>query len=139
MAVGVLTNFTVDNVSGYATGTLTADSSPSACSIFMGFKPRVVRCTQISGTVGNGAVTTANSSMTAGYMTQQVAAGTSTIPTSNGYTFLDGTEASRLLLLLVAPCRLALVSRSGPLFRLLPCCHRFEIGASSNTGSVHDS
>lgn len=94
MAVGVLTNFTVDNVSGYATGTLTADSSPSACSIFMGFKPRVVRCTQISGTVGNGAVTTANSSMTAGYMTQQVAAGTSTIPTSNGYTFLDGSEAS---------------------------------------------
>ena len=51
MAVGVLTNFTVDNVSGYATGTLTADSSPSACSIFCGFKPRVIRSTQISGTV----------------------------------------------------------------------------------------
>ena len=94
MAVGVLTNFTVDNVSGYATGVLTADSSPSACSIFCGFKPRVARSTQISGTVGNGAVTTADSSMTAAHMTQQVAGGTSTIPTSNGFTFLDGSEAS---------------------------------------------
>ena len=94
MAVGVLTNFTVDNVSGYAVGTLTADGTPSACSIFCGFKPRVVRSTQISGTVGNGAVTTADSSMSAAYMTQQVAAGTSTIPTSNGFTFLDGSEAS---------------------------------------------
>ena len=94
MAVGVLTAINNDPISGYWTAVLTADGTPSACSIFPGFKPRVVRSTQIGGTVGNGAVTTADSSMTAAYMTQQVAAGTMTIPTSNGFTFLDGTEAA---------------------------------------------
>lgn len=94
MAVGVLTNIKVDAVNGIFTATLTADGTPAACSIFPGFKPRVVRSTQISGTVGAGAVAVGYESMTAGYNVRQIAAGTGTIETSAGFTFLDGTEAA---------------------------------------------
>jgi len=94
MAVGVLTNVSCDEVAGTFSATLTADGTPSACSIFMGFKPRVIRSTQVSGTVGNGCMTSADIGMTAGYMVQTVANGTTTIVTSNGYTFLDGSEAA---------------------------------------------
>jgi len=94
-AVSVLTNVSIDEVSGIGSALLTVDATgASACSVFCGFKPRKVISTQISGTVGNGAVTTGNPNLAAGYMTQQVAAGTMTIVTTNGYTFLDGTEAA---------------------------------------------
>ncbi len=94
MAVGVLTNIKVDAVNGIFTAVLTADGSPSACSVFPGFKPRVVKSTQITGTVGTGAMTMGNENMTAAYLVQLTSVGTVTIPTSNGFTFLDGTEAS---------------------------------------------
>ena len=94
MAVGVLTNVSCDEVAGTFSATLTADASPSACSIFMGFKPRVIRCTQVSGTIGNGAFTSADIGMSAANMIQTVANGTTTLVTTNGYTFLDGSEAA---------------------------------------------
>ena len=94
-AISVLTNVSVDEVSGIGSALLTVDGGgPAVCSVFTGFKPRKVISTQISGTVGNGAVTTGNPNLAAGYMTQQVANGTMTVVTTNGYTFLDGTEAA---------------------------------------------
>ena len=94
-AISVLTNVQIDEVSGIGSALLTVDAGgPATCSVFCGFKPRKVVSTQISGTVGNGAVTTGNPNLAAGYMTQQVAAGTMTVVTAAGYTFLDGTEAS---------------------------------------------
>ena len=94
MAVGVLTNIKVDAVNGIFTATLTADGTPAACSIFPGFKPRVVRTTQISGTVGAGAMAVGYEGLTAAYNFRTVANGTNTIETSAGFTFLDGTEAT---------------------------------------------
>lgn len=94
-AVSVLTNVQVDEVSGYGTALLTVDAGgASACSVFCGYKPRKVLSTQLSGAMGNGARTEGDPNLAAGYMVQRVAAGDQTIVTTNGYTFLDGTEAA---------------------------------------------
>jgi len=94
-AVSVLTNVQIDEVAGTGSALLTVDAGgASACSVFTGFKPRKVMSTQISGTIGNGAYTQGNPNLAAGYMLQTVANGTTTVVTSNGYTFLDGTEAA---------------------------------------------
>jgi hypothetical protein len=94
-AISVLTSVSIDEVAGSGTAILTVDAGgPSACSVFTGFKPRVVKSTQISGTIGNGAFTQGNPSLAAGYMLQTVANGTTTVVTTNGYTFLDGSEAA---------------------------------------------
>ena len=94
MAVGVLTGYTMDAVSGIGVGTLTADGTPAACSIFCGFTPRRVEMVQTSGTVGNAAFTSADSTMTTDYCIQTTAAGVTTIVTSNGFKFLTGSEAA---------------------------------------------
>lgn len=94
MAVGVLTNVKFDEITGTMTAIFTADGTPSASSVFCGFKPRKIKMTQVSGTVGNGAQTSWQDGMTSAYYIQQVAAGTTTIVTSNGFTPLDGSEAS---------------------------------------------
>lgn len=94
-AISVLTNVSIDEVTGYGTALLTVDSGgPLACSVFPGFKPRKVLSTQISGTMGNGARTEGNPNLAAGHMVQRVAAGDQTVVASNGYTFLDGSEAA---------------------------------------------
>lgn len=94
MAVGVLTSLKVDPVAGSFSAKFTADASPSACSVFCGFTPRVVKLTQISGTPGNGAQILHHEGMAAASNVQITAAGAFTIPTSNGITLLTGSEAS---------------------------------------------
>ena len=94
MTTSVLTNIGMDPVNGIWTAVFTTDSSVVSGSIFCGFKPRMVKCQQITGTVGNTAFTSADTGMTAGYFIQTVAGGTTTIVTLGGYTFLSGSEAS---------------------------------------------
>jgi hypothetical protein len=94
MAVGVLTNVKVDPVGGTLSATYTAASSVGTCSIFCGFKPRVIKMVQMTGTVGAAAMTFFHESMSAGYYVQCSNAGTVTIPTSLGFTLLDGSEAA---------------------------------------------
>lgn len=94
MAVGVLTSIKTDSVAGSFSAKFTADAAPSACSVFCGFKPRVIKMTQISGTPGNGAQILFHEGMTAASNVQITALGALTIPTTNGITLLDGSEAS---------------------------------------------
>lgn len=94
MAVSVLTNVKNDPVSGIFTATLTAASSEGASSIFCGFKPRKVTMFQTAGSPDATAQSFAVSTMTAGYAVLIGNTGAYTIPTSNGYTFLDGTETA---------------------------------------------
>lgn len=94
MAVGTLANIKVDAVAGTFSAKFTADGTPSACSVFCGFKPRVIKMTQIGGTPGATAQTMFHESMTSAYNVQITNAGTLTIPTTNGYTLLDGSEAA---------------------------------------------
>lgn len=94
MAVGTLANVKVDAVAGTFSAKFTADGTPSANSVFCGFKPRVIKMTQIGGTPGATAQTMFHESMTAASNVQITNAGTLTIPTTNGYTLLDGSEAA---------------------------------------------
>ena len=94
MAVSVLTNVKNDPIQGIMTATLTAASSEGASSIFCGFKPRLVRMTQTAGSPDATSRSMGVSTMTAAYAVLIAAAGDLTIPTSNGYTFLDGTEVA---------------------------------------------
>lgn len=94
MAVSVLTNVKNDAVAGTFTATVTAASSEGASSIFMGFTPRWVRMTQTAGSPDGTSRSFATSTMTAAYVVVIAAAGDLTIGTSNGYTFLTGSEAS---------------------------------------------
>lgn len=94
MAVSVLTNVKNDVVNGIMTATVTAASSEGASSIFCGFKPRMVKMTQTAGTPDATSRSLGLSTMSAGYAVLVAAAGDLTIPTSNGFTFIDGTEVA---------------------------------------------
>lgn len=90
----VLTNVQYDLPGKRFICTLTVAATETASSIFMGFKPKVVKMTQIAGSPDATSRSVGYDQMTAAYAVLVAAAGDLTIITSNGYTFLDGTEAS---------------------------------------------
>ena len=91
MAVGVLSSVKVDSVAGSFSGVFTADGTPTATFLGIGFKPRVIKMTQISGTPGNASQTLYHESMAAASNVQITAAGALTIPSTNGFTLYDGS------------------------------------------------
>lgn len=97
MAYGTLSNIKVDPVAGYFSAKFTADATVAACSVFCGFTPRVIRMTQIQGTLTTAATSLAFESATSGtngvFTTLTHGTGAVTVTTANGFTFLSGTEA----------------------------------------------
>lgn len=94
MAVGVLANQKVDAAAGSYSAKFTADAAPSACSVFCGFTPRVIKMTQIGGAPGATAQSMYHESMTAAYQVLIGNTGALTIPTTNGFTLLVGNETA---------------------------------------------
>lgn len=97
MAYGTLSNIKVDPVAGYFSAKFTADATVAACSVFCGFTPRIIKMSQIAGSLTTAASSFAfesNTSGTNGVFTNLVhGTGAATITTANGFTFLTGTEA----------------------------------------------
>lgn len=91
MAVGVLSSVKVDPVGGTFSGVFTADATPSATFLGIGFKPRVIKMTQIGGAPGATAQSVYHESMTPAYSVLIGNTGALTIPTTNGYTLADGS------------------------------------------------
>lgn len=94
MAVGTLTYVKTDPAAGSFSAIYTADGTATASGVYIGFKPRVVRMTQVGGTAGTTVQSGYHEGMTAAYAWLRDSTGTFTIPTSNGYTLTDGSEAT---------------------------------------------
>ena len=98
MAVGTLANIKVDPVAGTFSAKYTVDGTATATSVFCGFTPRVVKLTQIAGTLGALASTVCYESMAAGtngnLSLTYHATGAVALVTANGITFLSGTEST---------------------------------------------
>ena len=90
----VLTNITYNLPRKHFACTLTGAATATSSSIFLGFKPKIIKMVQISGTPDATSRSYFCDGMTAGYSVKVAAAGDLTIATSNGFTLLDGTEAS---------------------------------------------
>lgn len=90
----VLTSIDYDLPNKRFTCILTVAATETASSLFLGFKPKKVIMTQISGSPDATSKSMGLSIQTAAYATLYAAAGDVTYITSNGFTFLDGTEAS---------------------------------------------
>lgn len=121
MAVGVLTNQTLDPINGFYSATYTAAGSVSASGVYIGFVPRVIRMTQIGGTPGATSRVSFHESMTAAYVVLEGANGALTIGTSNGFTLTTGSEASPVAIATGSP------NSAGP---------GFVIGTSAQTASL---
>lgn len=94
MAVGTLTSIKLDPAAGTFSAVYTADGTKTASGVYIGFKPRVIKMTQISGSPDATAQSGYSEGMTAAYAWLIGNTGGFTIPTSNGYTLTDGSEAS---------------------------------------------
>ena len=94
MAVGVLTSIKLDPIAGTFSAVYTAASSEGASGVYIGFKPRVIKMTQIGGSPDATAQSGYHESMTAAYNWLIGNTGAFTIATSNGFTLTDGSEAS---------------------------------------------
>ena len=94
MAVGTLANIKVDPVAGTFTAKYTADATAAACSVFCGFTPRLVKITQIGGTLTNPVQSIFHESMTAANAITIGPTGAAALITAAGVTLLAGTEAS---------------------------------------------
>lgn len=97
MAYGTLSNIKVDPVAGTFSAKFTADATVAACSVFCGFTPRIVKMTQLQGSLTTACQSIAFESATSGtngVLTTLVhGTGAVTVTTANGYTFLSGSEA----------------------------------------------
>lgn len=94
MAVGTLTNIKLDPVAGTFSAIYTADSSEAASGVYIGFKPRVIKMTQVSGSPDATAQSGWCEGMTAAYAWLIGNTGAFTLPTSNGFTVTDGSETT---------------------------------------------
>ena len=92
MTVSVLTNVENSPSAGRFNCTLTADATPVASAIYMGFTPNHVILQQIAGTPDATWRSEWHKGMAAASNTVSSDSSQGTIPTTNGFTLLTGNE-----------------------------------------------
>ncbi len=97
MPVGVLTSVKTDPTNGIFECLFTASATPAATAIFPGFTPRTIIMQQVVGTPDATWHTEWHDGMTSAYNVQVTSTGAGTIPTTNGFTPLVGTETSTVI------------------------------------------
>ena len=94
MAVGTLASQKLDAVNGIYTASFTADTTPTASGIYIGFIPRIIKMTQLSGSPDATSRSYFFEGMTAATAVVVAAAGDLTIAAATGYTLTTGNETT---------------------------------------------